>query len=124
MRLGTWNVAWFHELFAPDGTLTIQPGAQLQLIQQPGDFTSGQTFTFLTADDGIVGIPDITVRADSEDILNLSLMELTPRMRVPDPRGETNRKVLRATREGRIHTYGALTNLPLALRLTRVMSVA
>jgi hypothetical protein len=37
------------------GTLTIQSGAQLQVVQQPGEFASGQTFTFLSADGGIVG---------------------------------------------------------------------
>lgn len=77
----------------------------------------------LTVHDGIVGIPDITIRASSEDIINLSLMELTPRLRLPDPRGAINRQVWQATREGRIQMYGTLANFPLALRLTRVMSV-
>lgn len=77
----------------------------------------------LTIHDGIVGIPDMTIRASSEDIINLSLMELTPRFRLPDPRGAINRRVWEGTREGRIQMYGTLANFPLALRLTRVMSV-
>jgi hypothetical protein len=82
-------------------------------------FDSGR----LTVYDGIVGIPDLTVRADSEAITTLSLIELTPRLGLPDLRREHARSVLRASREGRVRMHGALINLPLLLRLTRVMSV-
>ncbi len=78
----------------------------------------------LVVHDGIVGIPDLTIRAGSDDITQMSLMELLPRVRLPDPRGEATRRVLRASREGRIRMYGALANLPLVVRLTRVMSVS
>lgn len=77
----------------------------------------------LTVHDGIVGIPDVTIRADSDEVTQMSLMELLPRVGLPDPRGEATRQILRASREGRIRMYGALPNLPLLLRLTRVMSV-
>lgn len=77
----------------------------------------------LTVHDGIVGIPDVTIRAGSDDVTQMSLMELVPRLGLPDPRGAATRHVLRASREGRIHMYGALANLPMVLRLTRIMSV-
>src|SRR4029077_5554385 len=41
----------------------------------------------LTIYDGIVGVPDVTVRADSDDIVQLSLVELTPFLGLPNPRG-------------------------------------
>jgi hypothetical protein len=77
----------------------------------------------LVVHDGIVGIPDLTIRADSDDVMQMSLMELTSRFALPDPRREVTRKVLGASRAGRIRMYGALANIPLVLRLTRVMSV-
>lgn len=72
---------------------------------------------------GIVGIPDVTVRAPSDDVMAMSLVELTPKRALPDPRGETMKKVWAGMRSGRIQVYGALFHAPLMFRLTRVMSV-
>lgn len=72
---------------------------------------------------GIVGIPDVTIRANSDDVMQMSLVELVPRLGLPDLRKENARAMIRAQREGRVKMYGALVNLPLVLRLTRVMSV-
>ncbi|MCA9581247.1 MAG: SCP2 sterol-binding domain-containing protein [Myxococcales bacterium] len=81
----------------------------------------------LTVHDGIVGIPDVTIRADSDDVTKMSLMEMAPApfpfRGIPDPRGSTTREIFGASRTGRIRMYGALMNLPLVGRLTRVMSV-
>ncbi len=77
----------------------------------------------LVVHDGIVGIPDVTVRAPSDDVMAMSLVELTPRRALPDPRGETMRKLWQGMRGDRIHIHGALLHAPLMLRLTRVMSV-
>jgi hypothetical protein len=77
----------------------------------------------LVVHDGIVGIPDVTVRAPSDDVMAMSLVELTPRRALPDPRGETMRKVWEGMRSERIRVHGALLHAPLMLRLTRVMSV-
>ena len=77
----------------------------------------------LEVQDGIVGIPDLTIRAPSDEVMQMSLMELTSRFALPNLRGEVTRGVMRASREGRIRMYGALMNLPMVLRLTRVMSV-
>jgi len=77
----------------------------------------------LVLHDGIVGIPDVTVRAPSDDVMAMSLVELTSKRALPDPRGETMKKVWEGMRSGRIHVYGALLHAPLMLRLTRVMSV-
>jgi hypothetical protein len=76
----------------------------------------------LVVHDGIVGIPDVTVRAPSDDVMNLSLIELG-RAGLPDVRGESFRKMWRAMREGRVRVYGALAHAPMMLRLARVMSV-
>jgi len=83
-------------------------------------FESGR----LVVHDGIWGIPDLTIRADTDLITQMSLMELVPRVGLPDLRGENTRAILGASRDGRIKMYGALTNLPVVLRLTRVMSVS
>lgn len=73
--------------------------------------------------DGIVGIPDVTVRATSDHVLQMSLVELAGRFGLPDPRGETTRAIAKASADGAIHVHGMLPNLPLVLRLTRLMSV-
>jgi hypothetical protein len=72
---------------------------------------------------GIVGIPDITVRAPAEWIMKMSLIELTPRLRLPNPRGKIMREVFEASRDGRIQVHAGPTSVPLLLRFTRLMSV-
>ena len=71
---------------------------------------------------GIVGIPDVTVRAGSEYIMKMSMLELG-RFGLPNPRGEVAKELAAAEKAGAITYYGALANIPLMLRLTRVMSV-
>ncbi|MEM1418789.1 MAG: SCP2 sterol-binding domain-containing protein [Myxococcota bacterium] len=74
-------------------------------------------------DAGIVGIPDVTIRAESELVLAMSRMELEPRTGLPDPRGEVTKQVLDATRAGSLEVHGLLPSLPLVARLTRLLSV-
>ena len=71
---------------------------------------------------GIFGIPDMTVRAPSELIMQMSMIELLP-IGLPDPRGEVAQQLRDAEKRGDVRYYGLLPNLPLALRLTRIMSV-
>ena len=77
--------------------------------------------------DGIVGIPDVTIRGDSDTILALSNMPLTRRLALPLPRDKEGlmllRSVVSALRGGRFHIYGGLLNLKLVTRLSRVMSI-
>lgn len=82
-------------------------------------FTGGH----VVVHDGIVGLPDVTVRADGDAIMQMSLVELDPRFRLPDPRGEGTRGLFKMQSEGRVHTYGTLMNVPLLVRLTRLMSI-
>lgn len=77
----------------------------------------------LRVHDGIVGVPDVTVRAQSDDIVQLSLVELTRRFDLPNLRGPAMRQVMQKSQRGTISVFGALPNLPLVLRLTRLMSV-
>ena len=83
----------------------------------------------LTIHDGIVGIPDITIRGPSDAIMALSNMPLaTPLgLPIPDPRDRESvrsvRTVLGAMTQGKLHVYGMAFHLPLVMRLTRVMSV-
>jgi len=83
----------------------------------------------LVIHDGIVGIPDVTIRGPSEAILALSNMPLATPFGLPlpspgDPEAlKTVRDLARCMREGKLHFYGMLFHLPLVMKLTRVMSV-
>jgi hypothetical protein len=77
----------------------------------------------LTVHDGIVGVPDVTVRANSDDIVQMSLVELTPRLGLPNLRGNALRQIMHKSQRGEIRVFGALLHLPLVLRLTRLMSI-
>jgi hypothetical protein len=77
----------------------------------------------LTVHDGIVGVPDVTIRANSDDIIEMSLVELTPFFGLPNPRGASLRKVLQKSKSGDIRVFGAMLHWPLVLRLTRLMSI-
>jgi hypothetical protein len=79
--------------------------------------------------DGVVGIPDVTVRASSDVILALSNIPLTGRLALPVPalRDREGRKVMRevfaAMRNGTMKVVGGGYHAPLMLHLTRIMSV-
>jgi hypothetical protein len=79
--------------------------------------------------DGIVGIPDVTIRGPSEAVLALSNMPLATRLGlpIPDPRDreavKTVRLVMGAMRDGKLHVYGMAFHLPMMMRLTKVMSI-
>jgi hypothetical protein len=83
----------------------------------------------LTIHDGIVGIPDVTIRGSSDTIMALSNSPVSARLGLPfpDPRDKEGVAVSRSVREamksGRFHIYGLAFHLPMMLRLTRVMSV-
>ncbi|NOZ88007.1 MAG: SCP2 sterol-binding domain-containing protein [Deltaproteobacteria bacterium] len=69
-----------------------------------------------------VDAPDITISADSAEILGLSSVPL--RLGLPDPLSPEGRDMLKGLSRGRLKIRGMLTH-PLALiRLTEVMSVA
>ena len=76
----------------------------------------------VTVSDGIVGVPAVTVRARSEDIVQMSLLELT-RLGLPDPRGSAAREIFQKSQEGHVRVYGALLHIPMLLRLSRLLSV-
>jgi hypothetical protein len=82
----------------------------------------------LTIHDGIVGIPDLTIRGPSEVIMALSNMPLAPLgLPFPNPRNpdamKTVRTIVAAIRAGKLHVYGMALHLPMLMRLTRVMSI-
>jgi hypothetical protein len=83
----------------------------------------------LTIHDGIVGIPDVTIRGPSEAILALSNMPLATPFGLPlptpgDPESmKTVRDLVREMRAGKLHFYGMFFHFPLVMKLTRVMSV-
>lgn len=82
------------------------------------EFTGGRAIVH----DGIVGIPDVTVRGSAELIADLSRME-TGRFGLPDPRGEVNRAMWAALRERRLRVYGLPIGFPLLARLGAVLAI-
>ncbi len=81
------------------------------------------SFGALAVFDGIDGIPDVTVRASSDDVINMSLVELTEKARLPDPKGEVTKAMFKKSRRGEIKVLNALFHIPMLIHLTRVMSV-
>ncbi len=76
----------------------------------------------LTVYDGIVGIPDVVVRASSDLIIALSNIPLTRRFGLPVP-GKALRELLGAMRKGTIKVDGGGSHAATMLHLTRIMSV-
>lgn len=70
---------------------------------------------------GIVGIPDVTVRGGFEQIGDMSRMESIGH--VPDPRGPVNRAMARALFDGRLRVFGLPRGLPILLAFGDVMAV-
>ncbi len=86
----------------------------------------------LTIHDGIVGVPDMTIRGPAEAIMALSNLPSGPLgLPLQDPRAgvrdegalEALRIVFGALRAGRLHIYGMAFHAGLAMKLTRVMSI-
>jgi hypothetical protein len=79
--------------------------------------------------DGIVGVPDVTIRGDSECVLTLSNLPIHPYFNVPlvspnDRQGWADLRGMISSLLGRkLRIQGAVLHLPLMLRLARVMSV-
>lgn len=71
--------------------------------------------------DGIVGIPDLTIRGGAEEIGEMSRMEsIGP---LPDPRGQVNRAMWQALREKRLRIFGLPRGLPLLFGMGDVLAV-
>ncbi len=83
----------------------------------------------LVIEDGIVGIPHVTIRGPSEVIMALSNLPLATPLGLPIPsRGDTEAAravatVLGAVRRGELHVYGMALHPGLVMKLTRVMSI-
>jgi hypothetical protein len=71
--------------------------------------------------DGIVGVPDLTIRGGFEQIGDLSRMEQLGAL--PDPRGPVNRALLSAMSTGKLRVHGLPRALPLLLSFGDVMHV-
>jgi hypothetical protein len=89
-------------------------------------FDPGQA---LIIHDGVVGIPDVTIRGPSDAIIALSNLPMaTPLgLPIPSPRDREAigaiRTLVAALRGGKLHVYGLALHLPLVLKLGRIMSV-
>jgi hypothetical protein len=81
----------------------------------------------LTLHDGIVGVPDVTIRGPADSIVALSNVPLTRGLPIARRRDAEGKAVvdgmMRSMRDGSLQIHGALLHLPMMMRLTRVMSV-
>lgn len=83
----------------------------------------------VTIHDGILGVPDVTIRGTSDAIIAMSNLPLSTRFHLPiakrgDVAGQDAAKaMMQGMRDGSLQVHGMLLHLPLVLRLTRVMSV-
>ncbi|HEX7600141.1 MAG TPA: hypothetical protein VF316_01000 [Polyangiaceae bacterium] len=83
----------------------------------------------LTIFDGIVGIPDVALRASADIIIALSNVPLSTSFALPfaswgDKEGSAVVKgIFGAMRDGSFRVYGGTLHMPMMMRLTRVMSV-
>lgn len=80
-----------------------------------------------TVHDGIVGIPDLTIRGGFEPIGDMSRMESAkhPLLKhFPDPRGPVNQAMWKALRTGALRVHGLPRGLPLLLAFGEVMQIA
>ena len=81
----------------------------------------------LVVHDGIVGVPDVTVRGSSDAIMTLSNVPLTRPLALPIPTDRSSFDVLRsmmhAMRTGELKVFGMFGHFKLLNHLTRVMSV-
>ena len=71
--------------------------------------------------DGIIGIPNLTIRGGFEHIGDLSRMEAIGAL--PDPRGVVNKALFAAMRRGELRVHGLPQALPLLLGFSDVMHV-
>ncbi|MCL2777838.1 MAG: hypothetical protein FWD73_07525 [Polyangiaceae bacterium] len=81
----------------------------------------------LVVHDGILGVPDVTVRGSSDPIMTLSNVPLTRPLALPIPTDQSSfdvlRSMMRAMRTGELKVFGMIGHVGLMARLTRVMSV-
>ncbi|MBK8216311.1 MAG: hypothetical protein IPK71_21475 [Myxococcales bacterium] len=83
-------------------------------------------FGHLTVHDGIVSVPDVTIRATSDVVMALSNMPVGP-FGLPIPENDMQRDVLKqamsALRAKSFQIYGGFAHFAMLQRLTRVLSV-
>jgi hypothetical protein len=104
---------------------------RIALLAEDADVTLTLRFDHgsLKVYDGVIGVPDVVVRASSDVILALSNIPLTRRWGLPIPAFRDReglkviREVLAAMRKGTMKVDGAAFHAPLMLHLTRIMSV-
>jgi len=107
-------------------------GGSVSIVADDADVALTMRFEVggkLTIHDGILGIPQVTIRGPSDAIMALSNLPLATRLGlpIPSPRDQeavrSVKTVAGAMRQGKLHVYGMALHFPLLMKLTRVMSV-
>ena len=98
------------------------------IVADDADVALTMRFSFghLCIYDGILGVPDVTVRATSDIVMALSNMPVGP-LGLPIPSNDEQRDVVRqvasAFRAKSFRIFGGITRFGMLNRLTRVLSV-
>ncbi|MGB0678613.1 MAG: hypothetical protein ACPGUV_03015 [Polyangiales bacterium] len=116
-----------HNLQADPGRAQCAPQRPVRVALLATDLNKAATLAFapgkLAVHAGIVGIPDLTIKADSEDILAMSRLPLTTPWRLPDVRQAAWHELLQRQRQGRVQMHGLWRHPQVALALLQLMSV-
>ncbi len=108
-----WQRAEFERLRGSIGVVVDDLGSALTLR-----FDFGR----LTVHDGLVGVPDVTIRGRAADIRALQNLRFDPRFRLPTI-GRESRRLLAAALRGRdLKIYGLVLHAGLVLRLLRILA--
>ncbi len=80
-------------------------------------------FHGLVIHDGIQGIPNITIRAQSDDIAKLSLMRFSTPLGLPALWDDTTRNLMTAILKRRVRVYAAPHHLSMLGHVSQLLSV-
>ncbi len=107
-----------------------------RLAMEASDIGARATFVFgdgrVLVHDGFDGLPDVLVRASSQDLMRLSqplplvvvpLLGRRVKLSLPDVRSEQLRELLRTLAERRIEVRGLPWGLPLLVRFGRLLAI-
>ena len=97
---------------------------RIALVAEDADTAATLSFAKqgITVHAGVVGLPDLTVRASSDDLINLGALPTFARFDVPDVRQPAVKQLLRSAINRKLKIYGGLARWRLLLSLGQIFS--
>ncbi len=99
-----------------------QTQGRVALISEDGDVATTLHFADgkLVVYGGLYGIPDLTIRGQSDDLVTLGGMPTHPRFHIPDYRDKAVKALFNSLRKGALKIYGLPANLRLFLAIGKL----